>query len=288
MSSVAQVLNDRPSSSYSLPVRSLIMLTKQFKRRSSATEVLRQIGVPVRDYNLFIEPASEPGEVVLKLELAQKHAADLKVQTGEAPQPQKAPTHDVDLKVTSAPRKYVVNPKKIKYLETARGVQARAIIEVSGKAIAHFDDFPERLVADVHFSNVADRAQFLADARKAGFGETSDDHAIGEFARKLVHDVEARVLAEAEAVQKAKPESKPLKPTFPAAPKIKQPGKEVPAAKAPKTPKGAQAKKAKDKRTVTSVARELIIAGKTNEEVWDALVKEFKLDDGKKSYPAWY
>jgi len=40
--------------------------------------------------------------------------------------------------------------------------------------------------------------------------------------------------------------------------------------------------------SVSSVARELILAGKSNTEVFAALQKQFKLDDKKKSYPAWY
>lgn len=40
--------------------------------------------------------------------------------------------------------------------------------------------------------------------------------------------------------------------------------------------------------TVSSVARDLIVAGKTNAEVWEVISKEFNLDDGKKGYPAWY
>lgn len=39
---------------------------------------------------------------------------------------------------------------------------------------------------------------------------------------------------------------------------------------------------------VSHMARELILAGKTNQEVW-ALIKEaFDLDDSKKHYPSWY
>ena len=41
-------------------------------------------------------------------------------------------------------------------------------------------------------------------------------------------------------------------------------------------------------RTVSSVARDLIIAGRSNDEVWKALKQEFKLDSSKKHYPAWY
>lgn len=55
-------------------------------------------------------------------------------------------------------------------------------------------------------------------------------------------------------------------------------------AKAPKTPK-----EPKDRRvTVSSVAEELILAGKSNEDVFAALKAQFKLDDSKKSYPTWY
>ena len=46
--------------------------------------------------------------------------------------------------------------------------------------------------------------------------------------------------------------------------------------------------KSADRRSVSSAARELIVAGKTNEEVWKALQKEFDLPDSKKSYAAWY
>ena len=42
------------------------------------------------------------------------------------------------------------------------------------------------------------------------------------------------------------------------------------------------------KRTISSVARALIIEGKTNEEVWKLLVNEFNLSDNKRGYPAWY
>jgi plasmid maintenance system antidote protein VapI len=39
---------------------------------------------------------------------------------------------------------------------------------------------------------------------------------------------------------------------------------------------------------VASTARELIAAGKTNEQVWAALQKQFDLPESKKNYPAWY
>ena len=42
------------------------------------------------------------------------------------------------------------------------------------------------------------------------------------------------------------------------------------------------------KRCVSTVAREMIVDGKTNEEIWTAMVDEFHLDEKKKSYPNWY
>jgi hypothetical protein len=40
--------------------------------------------------------------------------------------------------------------------------------------------------------------------------------------------------------------------------------------------------------TVSHVTRELILAGKTNTEVWEVIKKQFNLEDTKRSYPAWY
>jgi len=40
--------------------------------------------------------------------------------------------------------------------------------------------------------------------------------------------------------------------------------------------------------SVASTARELIAAGKTNDEVWVMLKRQFNLDDSKKGYPGWY
>ena len=49
-------------------------------------------------------------------------------------------------------------------------------------------------------------------------------------------------------------------------------------AKAPKT----------GPESVSAAMRRLILAGKTNDEVWAEVKKSHKLDDSKKSYPAWY
>lgn len=64
-----------------------------------------------------------------------------------------------------------------------------------------------------------------------------------------------------------------------------------------KNPKPAETKAAKvpvstetkPKRTgISATARELILAGKTNQEVWAELKQQFDLDDSKKHYPTWY
>lgn len=60
----------------------------------------------------------------------------------------------------------------------------------------------------------------------------------------------------------------------------------TPVAKRVAAKKGAQA--AANKRTVSAVARGLIADGKSNDEVWKLIKAEFKLDDAKKGYPAWY
>lgn len=40
--------------------------------------------------------------------------------------------------------------------------------------------------------------------------------------------------------------------------------------------------------TISSVVTRLILAGKTNAEVWAVIKEQFKLDDSKKGYPSWY
>jgi hypothetical protein len=64
-----------------------------------------------------------------------------------------------------------------------------------------------------------------------------------------------------------------------------------------KNPKPAETKvvkapastETKSKRTgISATARELILAGKTNQEVWAELKQQFDLDDSKKHYPTWY
>lgn len=42
------------------------------------------------------------------------------------------------------------------------------------------------------------------------------------------------------------------------------------------------------KVSISSVAEAMILDGKTNEEVFKALQLQFKLDDGRKTYPSWY
>ena len=88
-------------------------------------------------------------------------------------------------------------------------------------------------------------------------------------------------------------------------PVLKVPTKKAPKATQPESPKieelkvaPKESKKAVDKperrgthdrgRTVSSVARELILQGLDNNAVYGKLVDEFKLDETKKYYPAWY
>lgn len=56
-----------------------------------------------------------------------------------------------------------------------------------------------------------------------------------------------------------------------------------------KATKAPASTEAKPKRTgISATARALILAGKTNQEVWDVLKSSFNLDDSKKHYPTWY
>lgn len=66
------------------------------------------------------------------------------------------------------------------------------------------------------------------------------------------------------------------------------PSKEAKPAKA--APKGTKiaTKTATSGSTVSSRARELILAGKENADVFATLKAEFNLDDSKKHYPSWY
>ena len=42
------------------------------------------------------------------------------------------------------------------------------------------------------------------------------------------------------------------------------------------------------KMGISATARELILSGKTNQEVWEVLKQQFSLGDSKKHYPTWY
>lgn len=76
------------------------------------------------------------------------------------------------------------------------------------------------------------------------------------------------------------------KPATAAKVKIEKPVK-AKAVKAPKEPKAKKEPKAR-RVSVSSVAEDLLLAGKTNEEVFAVLKEKFKLDDSKKNYPSWY
>lgn len=81
---------------------------------------------------------------------------------------------------------------------------------------------------------------------------------------------------------KAKKTKKTAKPKTAAAKKMVKAQKKAEAkVKAKKEPKEPRV-------TVASRCRELIKSGKDNQEVWDVVAKEFKLDDSKRHYPSWY
>lgn len=52
--------------------------------------------------------------------------------------------------------------------------------------------------------------------------------------------------------------------------------------------KKVKAPRANGGASVASVARDLVVAGKTNEEIFAVLAKDFNLPESKRSYPAWY
>lgn len=70
------------------------------------------------------------------------------------------------------------------------------------------------------------------------------------------------------------------------APKAAEP--KTKAVKAVKTAKKAAAEPKAKRAGISATARELILAGKTNQEVWAILKEQFNLDDSKKHYPTWY
>lgn len=42
------------------------------------------------------------------------------------------------------------------------------------------------------------------------------------------------------------------------------------------------------KLTVASTCRSMILAGKTDEQIWSALRRVFKIDESKRRYVSWY
>lgn len=113
-------------------------------------------------------------------------------------------------------------------------------------------------------------------------------NAYGLFMKKLedgrweidlpkVHEQGYAVSTTGKAPKAAKPAKAKTAKKVAATKSVKEP-------KAPKTPKAPKERRV----SVSSVAEALILAGKTNEEVFAELKAQFKLDDAKKSYPSWY
>jgi len=65
---------------------------------------------------------------------------------------------------------------------------------------------------------------------------------------------------------------------------LTQPAKPAPEPKAKAEPKAEAEKKV----SCSAVARDLILSGKTNDEVWVVIAAQFNLDAKKRGYPAWY
>lgn len=120
---------------------------------------------------------------------------------------------------------YHVIHNEVKYKTGRRGVQAKAIIRtLEGAVVLRLDDQPEKIVAEFVFDGAADKAAFIAAARKwnkeeAEFKieETSangvnDNYYVSEYARHLVAVAETKALAEHEAQKKAAPTPKPAAP----------------------------------------------------------------------------
>jgi len=65
-----------------------------------------------------------------------------------------------------------------------------------------------------------------------------------------------------------------------------------PAPKAEAKPAKTSTKKTAEPKVkkvgISATARELILNGKTNQEVWAILKEQFNLSDSKKHYPTWY
>jgi hypothetical protein len=70
-------------------------------------------------------------------------------------------------------------------------------------------------------------------------------------------------------------------------PKLVEPKAATPKVKAAKAGRRAADPVVKT-ATISTVARDMILDGKTDQEVWAALVEQFNLDDSKKHYPTWY
>lgn len=230
---------------------------KTFKTRSSATDVLREIGVPSRDYNLFINQ-TDNAMFECRIDLAKLHAATLKLQTSETT-PAAAVRQSIDNAVT----------RIVKTLsDVSTDAAAAAIVETAELAA----DQAKKIVSP--FPTTESVAEKL---RAAARGEALV-RATGQNGSTV--NIPATIAKNAGLKIHKEPAQPTVKTTNKAA-KTKKAQKDAKAVKGTKTQKEA-------KVTVSSRAREMIIAGKTNDEVWAMMKKEFRLDDSKKSYPAWY
>lgn len=108
------------------------------------------------------------------------------------------------------------------------------------------------------------------------------------FLEKVEGGVEVK-LELAELALQGKSASAPEKPKKTAEPGADEKFGKMAAKKAPKAAVKAEEDTVKPaKLTVSAVIRNYIAKGLTNEEIWAKIKDEFKLDDNKRHYPAWY
>lgn len=239
-------------------------LVKTFKNRSSATDVLRAIGINARDYNLFIEPVTADGGNTMfacKIDLAKSHVGAVEVQK-------------------SAPKKKATKSK----LVAAKEAGILTIAETNDAPIERGPwPFPKSPTPVKTEEPPVERIDAGARAMQA-IQETLHPTNVRATGRNGSTVNVPKEVARQAGLHIHKNSS------FPTAPKISKDAHKQAQKKAAKgQPVMKSVKEPKEKKaTVSSRAREMIIAGASSDEVWKMMQDEFGLGDDKKSYPNWY
>lgn len=132
--------------------------------------------------------------------------------------------------------------------------------------------------AKAHHGALQDQSKIKRIETIQGLATAEKSPVIGSLVETLaqVSDLADRTAEEAAAAAKLKKSVNKL--TRSVIEKAKSTSTKAPKASKPTEPK----------ESISSVMRQLIIDGKTNQEVWDACKTRFALDDKKRGYPAWY